>query len=99
MAKTKNKNHNETKLLRERIRELEKQVRTLNKQLGYYKKHQHLFENTKIDEEVEEETMEQEIMTKGITCDHCGKGKYVEFEILDKVFGTCNTCGDRKKLK
>lgn len=34
-------------------------------------------------------------------CDECGpgKGKYEEFELLGKCFGTCNICGHRKRLK
>ena len=42
MSKTKNRDHSELKLLKERIRDLEKEQRKLLKQLSYYKKRDHM---------------------------------------------------------
>lgn len=98
MSKTKNKNHNtESQYMKEKIRELEKENRQLRRELQYHKKNEHIFNDKEKDEvEPEEETV---IETKRIKCTSCGKGTYDEFEIMDKVFGTCNVCGERKKLK
>lgn len=60
----------------------------------YYKKRDHI-------NDVSEDTEEDEVPETDTrqSCDNCGKGKYNEFEIMDKVFGTCDVCEDRKKLK
>ncbi len=50
-------------------------------------------------EEEIEERQETEVVHKGVPCENCGKGFYKEFEIMGKIFGTCNICEDRKKLK
>lgn len=103
MAKTEKKNHSELKLLRERIRDLEKENRTLKRRLRQYEKRNDLYEDNR--EEIQEiisrdlEENKIEFVKKLTPCDACGKGEYEEFEILSKVFGTCNTCGDRKKLR
>ncbi len=100
MGKTKNKNRDEIEFYRGIIRDLEKQVRTLNKELQYYKKRNHIFDSTKQDEEISRDSEDTIIkLQKKVPCDDCGKGHYEEFEILDKVYGTCNVCDHRKKLK
>lgn len=36
---------------------------------------------------------------KQVTCTECHSGVMEEYEIMDKVIGTCNSCGFRKKLR
>lgn len=75
-------------------------MRTLTKELQYYKKRNHLFDATKQDEEISkdnEDTMV--ILETRIRCEECTRGFYEEFEIMDKCFGTCNICEHRKRLK
>lgn len=87
---------NEVEHLRGELRELQKQNRQLRKQLKHLEKRDHLNELNEPEEPIEK--IEPKVK---IRCTACGKGFYDEFEILDKVFGTCNipTCGDRKRLK
>lgn len=82
------------------IRDLEKQVRTLTKELQYYKKRSHIFENPEKDEEIINDSEDTMIdLKRKIICEECGKGTYVEFEIMDKCYGTCNVCEHRKRIK
>lgn len=97
MSKTKNKDHSELKLMRERIRDLEKEVRRLRKENSYYKKHQHQFEEANYGDS-EEET-EIEVIKNGITCKECARGIMREFEIMPgKCFRTCPICDHREKV-
>ncbi len=97
MSKTKNKDHNELKLLRERIRDLEKEQRKLLKQLSYFKKRDHMND---IEPLTQEDIIEAEQKRDDrIPCECCGKGKYDVFEIVGKIYGTCDICGERKKFK
>ena len=89
VEKKRNQDRNETEHLKGIIRELEKQVRQLKQELRYYKKRP----------EKEQETLELETKESRIPCDDCGKGFYDEFLLLDKVYGTCDTCDSRKRLK
>lgn len=93
MSKTKNRDHSEVKLLKERVRDLEKEQRKLLKQLSYYKKRDHM--NDREPESQEEKETKRD---DRIDCFDCGKGKYDVFEIMGKVYGTCTICGERKKL-
>lgn len=96
MGKVKKTNHSEVRYLKGKIRELNKEVRNLRKQLSYHKKHEHFFVDN--EEEIEDTEEVSEVET-GIDCIHCGKGKYKEFEIMGRVFGTCPICEHREKLK
>lgn len=78
-------------LLREankRIRQLEQEVKSLRK-----------YERSQDEEVVVDEEDTYPDKKPLIRCDSCSKGFYEEFEIMDKVIGTCNVCGDRKRLK
>ncbi len=82
--------------LRGRIRELEAQIKQLQRQLRYYEKRSVSTEPKDI------KPYGEPIKTKKlILCESCGKGHYEEFEILGKLYGTCNVeaCKDRKRLK
>lgn len=99
MGKVKQKNADELRYLRGLIRELQKEVRTLRKELQYYKKRDHITERSQ-DVEISGDSEDTYIeLVPRIRCKDCGKGSYDEFEIMDKVFGTCNVCGFREKLK
>jgi|SRR6478609_9719592 len=97
MAKTEKKNHSELKFLKQKIRDLEQENKRLKRQMAQVEKYKHISE-PESKEEVEE-YHESAVVKKGIPCDACGKGFYKEFEIMDKCFGTCNICEDRKRLK
>jgi regulator of replication initiation timing len=88
----KKKTHSELEHLRGENKSLRSENRNLKRRLRQLEKKEHLLETTDY-EEPEEITV-----TKLITCDDCGKGHYEEFEIMGKIFGTCNVCGHRKKL-
>lgn len=97
IGKVKQKDHNELRYLKGIIRDLQKENRSLRKELAYHKKHQHQYEESL--EETEEEKLEIDTIKNGVTCDNCGKGILKEFEIMGKIFGTCPVCDHRKKLK
>ncbi|HUM42306.1 MAG TPA: hypothetical protein PKI14_05090 [Fervidobacterium sp.] len=87
-----------------KCRELQKRVNQLEKQLGFHKKQKHRYEDIVQDyEEILTEVMEVESFNVSEAslkkCEACGKGHLEMFEILDRVYSTCNTCGDRKKVK
>lgn len=90
-----NKERGEVEHLKGIIRDLEKQVKSLTRQLKYFEKRSHLSE-LKLEEE---EPTPPPPPKKMRDCDSCGKGKYEEFELLNKVYGTCNICNDRRRLK
>lgn len=77
--------------MREKIRDLEKQVRNLIKELSYYKKRDHINDVLPDDEP-------EEVQDHRITCQECGKGKFDVMEIIGRIYGTCNVCGFRKRL-
>lgn len=96
IGKIKNKNHDELRHYRGVIRELEKEVRKLKKELAYYKKHEHTFEQT---EDSPEEIEESKADAKLKTCESCGKGKMKEFEIVGRIYATCDICEERVRIK
>lgn len=96
MGKTKNKNHSELEGLRGYCRELEKENRSLRKELRRYEKYEQHGQDTEVSGD-SEDTME--IKPKLTKCEDCGKGYYKEFEIMNKVYGTCGTCEHRKRLR
>lgn len=72
------------------LREAEKTIRKLQQELRYYQK----YEQTTVTE------VEDIPETKPAKpCHECGKGFMDEFEIVGKVYGTCNVCGHRERLK
>ena len=96
MAKTPKKSHNELKFLKEQIRDLQKENRRLKRQVKQTEKYAHIPEET-TSQEVEE--VEIEVIKNKLECLECGKGHYEEFEIMDRIYGTCNICEDRKRIK
>lgn len=100
MSKSRNKNHNEVEYLKGRVKELEKENKSLKQKLKRLEKREHLVEDISQDEEImtdSEDTYRQ--LPKLTKCDDCFKGVFEEFEIMDKIIGTCNICGHRKRLK
>lgn len=77
-----------------RIRELEAENRSLKKLIKQYEKYE---KNDNAEEIVKDN--EDTFPKKPSKCVSCGKGNMKEFEIMGRVFATCSTCGERKKLK
>lgn len=99
MSKTKNKNHSENRYYQGIIRELKKQVRQLQKQLKYYDKRQHILEDNELEiQELKDKKEEIPEIKKKIKCQDCNSGYYDEFMLLNRLYGTCNSCGARKRL-
>lgn len=94
----KEKELTELQALKKENKELKKQVRSLEHRIRELEKHEHMYEDRVMDEEVAYDSEDTMVM-KRIACDECFKGFLDEFQILDKVFGTCTTCGHRKRLK
>lgn len=86
----------ESQLLKKENKDLKAQVRTLEHHIRELEKHHRIYESAQ-DEEVINDT--EDTYIKRQPCSSCGKGYYEEFEILDKVFATCNVCSDRKKIR
>lgn len=83
----------EAQVLKKENQELKKQLRSLQHEVRELRKHEHAYEYS---DDAPEETNMEDTHTR---CDSCGKGVLVELEVLNKIFGTCNVCGERKKLK
>lgn len=82
--------------LRGVIRQLEKENRSLRKEIAYHKKHQHLYEESQ--HEDSEPELEIEVIKNKDTCPDCARGILTEFEIMPgKVFQTCPVCDYRRK--
>ena len=75
------------------LREANKQIRELQKELKQHKKQAHMFE-----EFVDDVANDVEIVEKKKRCPDCGKGHLDIFEIIGRVFETCKLCGYRKKI-
>ena len=103
MSKSRQKNHSEIEHLKGKIKEQEKLIRSLQKQLKQLEKREHLVEDSIQDTEYSRDTEDTyRELPKAIRCDSvdgCGKGILEEYEILGKVIGTCNVCGFRKRIK
>lgn len=103
MSKTKSKDHNsELQRLRQEIRELTKRCRQQERLLTKYQKQEHFYDDVR--DEVEELiAIKEETAAKAdlrIPCTTCRDGYYDSlFEALDKIYGSCNSCGHRKRLK
>lgn len=99
MAKTKRKNHNETRHFQGIIREQQKEITRLKRQLRYFEKRDHLNELPE-PEETPEPILVTEMKYKCTNpelpnCD----GTYNELVIGEKVYGTCSECSHNKRLK
>ncbi len=98
MGKTKNQNHSDNEYWKGLIRNLEKQLRDVKKQLKYYTKRENQFENNK--EELEAlailQANETEYKATLKICKECNKGSIDAFEIMNnKWIFTCTCCGYR----
>lgn len=98
MSKTKQRTSTELEHYKGLVRELEKENRSLKRENKELSKQKHIFIDKTDDDEVLPDSEDTYIKPKK-RCDSCGKGFLEEFEILDKIFGTCNICSDRKRLK
>ena len=75
-------------------------MRTLHKQVKYHKNREHIREDLGQDEEVSGDSEDTIVnIEHKVRCEECGKGFYKEYEIMDKCFGTCNVCENRKRLR
>jgi hypothetical protein len=103
LGKTKNREGSEIRYLQGEIRRLNKIIRHLESQVKSHERHQHFYEVSQDDKEVAADTEDSTFeMKKLIRCEGdegCGKGFFQEIVILDKVYGSCNVCERRKRLK
>ena len=93
--KNRNQDKSEVEHLKGIIREQSKQIRQLEKQLKYFEKRE---QEDPFDTQYENPEPEVQA-TRKQPCHSCGKGLFDEFELLGKVYGTCNICGHRERLK
>lgn len=87
------------------LRALRKENKSLKQRLKRLEKREHLVEDAlpPQDEEISrdtEDTMHYSAPRR-IKCQEsdCGKGIYQEFELMNKIYGTCTVCNHRKRLK
>lgn len=99
MSKLRQKSHDEVRYYRGLVRDLEKQVRQLERQLKYFDKRQHILDENQ-EELIEFLKSKEEVpeIKKKIACTNCVEGYYDEFMLWDRLYGTCNECGFRKRL-
>jgi septal ring factor EnvC (AmiA/AmiB activator) len=98
------KDKSELEHLRGENRELTKTIRKLKRQVHQFEKSKHIYHEVISDyEEIIAEEQAQEVVvekkSKMKSCEKCFSGVMEEFEIMDKVIGTCNSCGHRKRIK
>jgi len=76
------------------IRQLKKLVKSLRQRIRQLEKNEQIFEDS------QDDTEDLPVGTQPILpCLSCGKGKLETFEIVGKIYATCNVCGDRTRLK
>lgn len=92
MSKTRNKSHSEVKHLRGIVKKLQSQNRQLRKELNYYKKRSHFYEET-ITEAADES------LTRDEQCPHCGKGVITELDLVHIIVRSCNVCDHKERIK
>lgn len=98
------KDRSELEHLRGENRELTKTIRKLKRQIHQFEKSRHIYHEVISDYEElivneQQENIAVEKSSKLKKCEKCYSGTMNEFEIMDKVIGTCNSCGFRKRLK
>lgn len=83
---------------RGKLREQDKELRSLRKEVKHLKKHEHFYEGQD-DKEVSissEDTIPKTLAKR--VCDSCGKGEIRTFELIGRVFEECSVCDFRKKI-
>jgi hypothetical protein len=97
MAKTKRKNHSELESMRGYVRQLEAEIRSLQKQLRQYEKYEQKGQDSEIQTDTEDTYVEQKF---SIPCLDCGKGRMVEtLEIRGNLYGTCPVCDAKGRIR
>ena len=81
---------------RAKIRELEKEIRSLRRLVKDLEKAQHWYEDVVVEEVLEERAPKKE---KNITCQSCGKNDLKLLEVFGKIYGTCGICGPQGRIK
>jgi hypothetical protein len=92
LSKTKNKTSTEIRHLIGENKRLQKQVKRLERMLEKY-----TWLDLPVQPDVEEVKEIQE--QNELFCHSCGRGTLSVVDIMGRIFGTCNVCGERKKLK
>lgn len=87
MGKQRQKNRDQSEYYRGIIKELEKNIRSLQRQIAYLEKY---------DKPIKSKEKEPRIETK-LHCPECGKETISILIILDRSYLICNTCGFRVK--
>lgn len=88
---SRNQESKEPEYFRGIIRELEKQVRSLQAEIKRLIKHEHMYENLK---DGTEEINIEPIIKK---CNSCKIGNMIELHIAGRIIRTCDDCGKREK--
>ena len=88
--------------MRKKVRDLNKYCRQLQKQLKHYTKKDHFHDGVR--DEVEELMAAKEAVhekeEQRVPCLECNEGFYDDIlDIMDKLYGTCTSCGHRKRFK
>lgn len=99
MGKVKNKEGSQTRFLEGEVRRLKKVIRGLESEIRSLKKYEHFWDVTQDEEYIADSEDTHPVVTKLEPCLECGKGFYQEFELVGRIFGTCNICEARKRLK
>lgn len=95
MGKKKEKNPEE--FYKGIIRNLEKRIRELERELKFYRKQFNINEAS-IETKKDEKNTQKNIDKRPQICNLCGKGNLVIVDILGRKFLVCQMCKDRKRL-
>lgn len=74
-------------------------MRTLRKELQYFKKRDHISDRSQDVEVASDSEDTQVTLETRKRCEECGKGHYEEIELMGRTYGTCTVCENRKRLK
>lgn len=99
MSKTKQKGNTEIEHLRGLVRELQKENRSIKKEIRRFEKYEQNSQDENLIGGSEDTYPELETkLTKN--CQSCGKGKVIEtLQVFDKCYGKCNICGIHERIK
>lgn len=97
MSKTKQKGHSELENMRGIIREYEKEIRSLQRQLRQFEKYEARSQDSEVSTDTEDTYIEQKFKK---LCESCGKNYMVETLDLGSrgIFGAC-ICGSKGRMK